>query len=72
MPRTIGSPNQEYRWEFIMYDPTKSDKIILVQNKYTSIKQMHECMKEYFTLSQLTSYASKSRNCPKFIRIQRI
>lgn len=75
MGRTCGSPNLEYRWEYILYMPiTKSDegKSILWSKKYVSIKEMSEDMKEFFTKAQLSSYASKSRNCPKMIEIKRI
>ena len=70
MGRALGSPNIEYKWEFTIYDPTSSHKIF--SKKFTSIRNMHEQMKNVFSLSQLTSYASKSRNCPKIIEVARI
>ena len=72
MGRTIGSPNQEYRWEFILYDPTSPDRKVAASKKFTSIREMSELMGDYFTNSQLSSYASKSRTCPKIIEIKRI
>jgi|TARA_B110000046_G_scaffold176944_1_gene203171 hypothetical protein len=72
MGRGLGSPNLEYRWEFILLDPTSSERKVVATKKFTSIKQMTETMAGYFTNSQLSSYASKSRTCPKIIEIKRI
>jgi hypothetical protein len=73
MPRSLGSPNTEYKWMFILYNPLKPlEDEILIEANFTSIKQMHETMKDYFSLSQLTSYASRNRNYPKIIEIKRI
>lgn len=75
MGRTCGSPNLEYRWIFIIYEPitkNEEEKKILWSKKYISIKEMSDDMKDSFSKSQLTSYASKSRNCPKIVEIRRI
>ena len=75
MGRTCGSPNLEYRWEFIIYEPNTNngeEKMILWSKKYISIKEMSDDMKGSFSKSQLTSYASKSRTCPKILEIRRI
>ena len=70
MGRALGSPNLEYRWEFTLYHPITGE--IIHTQKYTTIKTMQESMNNFFTLSQLTSYASKRRKCPKMIEIKRI
>ena len=70
MGRSLGSPNQEYRWEFFLYHPATGE--ILHSKKYVSIKQMHEAMKTAFSLAQLSSYAAKSRSCPKIVKIKKI
>ena len=72
MGRTVGSPNcNEYHWHFILYDPSKLD-IVVWERMYVTIYQMHEDLCSTYTLSQLKSYASKQRNCPKNVEIKRI
>ena len=71
MGRTVGSPNLEYKWEFIIKHPCSVDSV-LFSKYYVSIKTMHEDLKDLFSKAQLSSYASKSRNCPKIIEIKRI
>ena len=74
MGRSLGSPNKEYRWSFLMYDPTtlQSRKKLIFSKRYTTIQTMSVDMLGCFSNVQLTSYASKSRNCPKNIEIKRI
>ena len=76
MGRALGSPNKEYRWNFVVYNPTTlkegTELQQLFSKKYTSIQEMTDDMSGCFTNAQLSSYASKSRNCPKNIKIIRI
>lgn len=72
MGRSLRSPNKNYRWVFLLYDPRKTEAIVLVKEKYVSIQSMHDEMSNYFNLAQLRSYASGSRNCPRHLEVRRI
>jgi len=72
MGRSLRSPNKNYRWVFVLYDPRKTEPTVLVKEKYVSIQSMHDEMSKYFNLAQLRSYASGSRNCPKHLEVRRI
>ena len=75
MGRALGSPNQEYRWLFAIYDPTSiksGEKKPIFSKKYTSILAMSQDMDGCFSNAQLSSYASKTRNRPKNIELLRI
>ena len=71
MGRTVGSDNLENKWEFIIKNPC-SQNSVLFSKYYVSIKTMYEDLKDYFSKAQLSSYASKSRNCSKIIEIKKI
>lgn len=74
MGRPLGSPNQENRWTFLMYDPfkLKSEKVVLFHKEYKSINSMYEDLKGSFTKPQLSAYAAQTRNPPNFVEITRI
>lgn len=71
MPRAIGSPNKCYRWAFVLCNPNDLNTI-LWSKKYTSIQTMHEELQDSYTLSQLRSYAAKTRKLPAFLQINRL
>ena len=72
MGRSLGSPNvNEYHWEFRLYSPANLEHVVWSE-MYTTIYEMHECLQQCFSLSQIKSYASKSRRSPKNIEIRRI
>ena len=72
MGRSPGSPNiSEYHWHFIMSSPTDHN-LVIWDKMYTTVCEMHNDLQLTYTYSQLRSYASQARTCPKNITIKRI
>ena len=74
MGRSPGSPNiSEYHWHFIMSSPTDHNVIVWKSTQLCSkCTKMHNDLQLTSTYSQLRSYASQARRCPKNITIKRI
>lgn len=70
MGRKLGSENTVNRWEFILKNPY--DCSVLFSKQFVSIKAMHNDFANFFTKAQLSSYASRSRNCPKIVEINKL
>ena len=71
MGRTNGSPNSSYyHWSVKMYHPDL--KTVLFYKKYCTMDDVCDEFKNVFSKSQVVSYCSKSRICPKVFEFDRI
>ena len=72
MGRTCGSPNiNDFHWEYIIYHPLDTN-VTLWSKKYKTLPEIHKDMKNIYTFTQLKSYASGTRRCPKHVIIRKI
>jgi len=72
MGRNKGGENcSKYKWRFVIKNPICLKEEIW-SKKYTTIEKMAEDLHESFTIKQLQSYASNTRNPPSIIELEKI